>query len=168
VLVDTLPADLALDEPRDHVDPVALRLTEAIAMRSRVLEIGCGTGALARVLARRGAHVTAIDLAPPMIDIARSRTPGHLGIEYRVGELHRLSPRGFDLAIAVNALVDVALADAFARMAAAIRPGGSIVIVDRAGPWWTSLPEIRRVALPGMIVRRHLGWRFSARWTRPL
>jgi 2-polyprenyl-3-methyl-5-hydroxy-6-metoxy-1,4-benzoquinol methylase len=167
VLVDTLPVDLLHDEPPDGV---ARRLTAEIAMRSRVLEIGCGTGALARVLARRGANVTAIDRAP-MIDLARSRTPSHLGIDYRVGELQRLSPRGFDVAIAVSALHELPLAEALARIAEAVRPGGSIVIVDRLGPWWATLSEIRRVierVLPGAIVRRHLGWRYSARWTRPV
>lgn len=170
MLVDTLPVDLRRDEPPDRVDRLALRLTAGIAMRTRVLEIGCGTGALARVLARRGANVTAIDRAP-MIDLARSRTPSHLGIDYRVGELPRLSPRGFDIAIAVDALQQLPLADALARIAAAVRPGGHIVIVGRLGPWWARLSEIRRVAertLPGVLVRRHLGWRYSARWTRPV
>ena len=165
MLVDALPEDLLRDE---RPDPVARRLTAGIAMRSRVLEIGCGTGALARVLARRGANVTAIDRAP-MIDLARSRTPSHLGIDYRVGELQWLSPRGFDVAIAVSGLHE--LADSLARIAAAVRPGGRIVIVDRAGPWWSALSEIRRVvdrSLPGAVVRRHLGWRYSARWTRPV
>jgi 2-polyprenyl-3-methyl-5-hydroxy-6-metoxy-1,4-benzoquinol methylase len=164
VLVDTLPVDLLQDESPDGV---ARRLTAGIAMRSRVLEIGCGTGALARVIARRGANVTAIDRAP-MIDLARSRTPAHLGIDYRVGELHRLSPRGFDVAIAVNARLE---RDALPRIAAAVRPGGSIVIIDRLGPWWATLSEIRRVierVLPDAIVRRHLGWRYSVRWTRPV
>jgi 2-polyprenyl-3-methyl-5-hydroxy-6-metoxy-1,4-benzoquinol methylase len=164
VLVDTLPVDLLQD---DSPDGVARRLTAGIAMRSRVLEIGCGTGALARVIARRGANVTAIDRAP-MIDLARSRTPSHLGIDYRVGELQRLSPRGFDVAIAVSSLHELPLADALVRIAAAVRPGGSIVIVDRLGPWWATLSEIRRVverALPGALVRRHLGWGDSARWT---
>ena len=170
MLVDTLPVDLRRDEPPDRVDRLALRLTAGIAMRTRVLEIGCGTGALARVLARRGADVTAIDRAP-MIDLARSRTPSHLGIDYRVGELPRLSPRGFDIAIAVDALQQLPLADALARIAAAVRPGGHIVIVGHLGPWWARLSEIRRVTertLPGVLVRRHLGWRYSARWTRPV
>lgn len=173
-------------------------------MRQRVLEIGCGTGALARTMARRGALVTAIDLAPRMIDLARSRTPGHLAIEYRVGDLRRLSPRGFDVAIAVNTLHHLPLADAFERMAAAVAPGGTVLVVDlfearglaelpyNAASWllrtrepiagalasaWAAhrddllgLSEIRRVArkaLPGVVVRRHLGWRYSARWTKP-
>ena len=195
---------IAAAEPPDHVEAVARRVAATVGMRQRVLEIGCGTGALARSMARRGALVTAIDLAPRMIDLAHSRTPGHLAIEYGVGDLRRFSPRGFDVAIAVNTLHHLPLADALARMAASVTPGGSVLIVDlfearglvelpyNAASWLLRtrepvsgavasagaahrdellpLSEIRRVAraaLPGVVVRRHLGWRYSARWTKP-
>ena len=141
---------------------------------ARVLDAGCGTGALSVEAARRGAHVVAIDLSPTMIGLARERLPPNLGlgaIDFRVGELPSLSPRGFDIGIAVDALHELPLADALARIAVAVRPGGRIVIVGELGPWWARLSEIRRVAgrtLPGVLVRRHLGWRYSARWTRPV
>ena len=40
----------------------------------RVLDAGCGTGALAMEAARRGAEVVAIDLSPTLVDLARERT----------------------------------------------------------------------------------------------
>ena len=40
----------------------------------RVLDAGCGTGALAMEAARRGAEVVAIDLSPSLVDLARERT----------------------------------------------------------------------------------------------
>jgi ubiquinone/menaquinone biosynthesis C-methylase UbiE len=40
---------------------------------TRVLDIGCGTGLLALVCARRGAQVTGIDISPLMLDIARQK-----------------------------------------------------------------------------------------------
>lgn len=40
----------------------------------RILDAGCGTGALALEAARRGAHVVAIDLSPTLVDLARERT----------------------------------------------------------------------------------------------
>ncbi|MBV8760748.1 MAG: class I SAM-dependent methyltransferase [Deltaproteobacteria bacterium] len=208
MLAETVRADfdrIAAAEPPDHVEAPARRLVETLGMRTRVLEIGCGTGALARMMARRGARVTAIDLAPGMIDLARGRTPGHLAIDYRVGDLRRLSPRGFDVAIAVNTLHHLPLAEGLARMASAVAPGGRVLVVDlfeargiaelpyNAISWllrtretiahelaaaWAahrddalpSLAEIRRVAeraLPGAMVRRHLGWRYSLRWNKP-
>ena len=54
---------------------------EQVVMRSRVLEIGCGTGGLARQIARRGANVTAVDASADAIAEARSLTASHLGIE---------------------------------------------------------------------------------------
>lgn len=40
----------------------------------RLLDAGCGTGALAMEAARRGAEVVAIDLSPTLVDLARERT----------------------------------------------------------------------------------------------
>jgi 2-polyprenyl-3-methyl-5-hydroxy-6-metoxy-1,4-benzoquinol methylase len=211
MLAETVRADfdrIAAAEPPDQVEAPARRLADTIEMRARVLEIGCGTGALARMMARRGARVTAIDLAPGMIHLARGRTPGHLAIEYRVGDLQQLAPRGFDVAIAVNTLHHLPLADGLRRMASAVAAGGRVLVVDlfearglaelpyNAVSWlcrtreavavapelaaaWAAhrddallpLAEIRRIAadtLPGAVVRRHLGWRYSLRWTKPL
>ena len=153
-------------------DPVARRLIEQLAMRSRVLEIGCGTGGLARLIARRGANVTAVAPSPEAIAEARSLTASHLGIEYRVIEVERLAPRGFDLVI----LHALPAPHVLARIAEALRPGACLLVIGRHRAWWSRarerqlLTEISRVArtlLPGCEVRRHLGARFSLRWPKP-
>jgi SAM-dependent methyltransferase len=174
------------------IDPAVQRLVARAPLRSRVLEIGCGSGAFTRELAsRRGARITAIDLAARMIDIARVRTRESLGVDYRVADFMALSPRGFDVAVAIDAMHDMPLALAASRMAAAVVPGGLVLIADRFAPGGTlqlpydavssllgrtrpdvtrSLREIRaslRAALPGVAIRRHLGWRFTAVWQRP-
>ncbi len=47
-------------------------VAERVALEGvRVLDVGCGGGLLAESLARAGAQVTAIDLAPGMIEVAR-------------------------------------------------------------------------------------------------
>lgn len=140
-------------------------LLEHIEMRSRVLEIGCREGALSRVMARRGAKVTAIDANERMIDAARQKTPATLGIELYVGNLLALSPRGFDVAIAVDALGDLPLAAALERMAGAVRSGGFVLVSDR----YTSraIKSILRDVLPGVRIRRHLGGRYTAIWRKP-
>src|SRR5690606_6787921 len=93
---------IASHAPADSLEPAARRLLAQVPLRSRVLEIGCGTGQFARELAtRRGARVTAIDLAPRMIDVARVRTRDSLGIDFRVADFLELSPRGFDVAVAI-------------------------------------------------------------------
>lgn len=118
-------------EATDRLEPAAQRLVAEVPLRARVLEIGCGTGRLARELAsRRGARVTAIDLSPRMIDVARVRTSASLGIEYCVADFLALSPRGFDVVVSANTLHHLPLADAAARMAAAVVPGGKVLVAD--------------------------------------
>src|SRR6478609_7006820 len=104
------------------------KLVARVPLRSRVLEVGCGDGAVTRQLAsKRGAKVTAIDLVPRSIDIARVRTSISLGVEYRVADIMALTPHGFDVAIAVDSLRDASLADVAMRMANAVVPGGVVL-----------------------------------------
>jgi demethylmenaquinone methyltransferase/2-methoxy-6-polyprenyl-1,4-benzoquinol methylase len=48
-------------------------IAEAIPPNSKVLDLGCGTGDLLPLLARRGARITAIDKSPEMVKTARER-----------------------------------------------------------------------------------------------
>lgn len=115
----------------EALEPAAQRLIAEVPLRARVLEVGCGTGFLARELAtKRGAKVTAIDLSPRMIDVARVRTPASFGIEYRVADFLALSPHGFDVVIAVNTLHHLELGAAAAQMASAVVTGGKVLIAD--------------------------------------
>ncbi len=74
---------------------------------ARVLDAGCGTGALAFDLASRGAQVLGIDISPQLIDIARKRTPldQHDRITFRAGDM--LDPKlgHFDYVIAMDSLI---------------------------------------------------------------
>jgi 2-polyprenyl-3-methyl-5-hydroxy-6-metoxy-1,4-benzoquinol methylase len=193
-------------EQPDRLEPTVQRLVGLVPLRSRVLEIGCGTGTLARELAtRRGAKVTAIDLSPRMIDVARVRTPASLGVEYHVADFLSLSPRGFDVVVATNTLHHLPLETAVPRMADAVGEGGALLLADlfaarglvelpyNGASWllrgpspasrelddaWAAhglhdaLQPLRalrrslRALLPGVSVRRHLGWRYSAIWRR--
>src|SRR3954451_16723876 len=53
----------------------------------RVLDAGCGTGALSVEAAKRGAHVVAIDLSPTLVALAQERLPHNLDIDFRVGDM---------------------------------------------------------------------------------
>jgi magnesium-protoporphyrin O-methyltransferase len=74
----------------------------------RVLDAGCGTGALAVEAARRGARVTAIDLSPTLVDLARERLPHDLGdghIDFRVGDMLDPALGHFDHVVAMDSLI---------------------------------------------------------------
>ena len=73
-----------------------------------LLDAGCGTGALAVAAARRGAAVTAIDIAGNLVDVARRRAPADLSpghVEFRVGDM--LSPElgSFTHVVAMDSLI---------------------------------------------------------------
>jgi len=74
----------------------------------RLLDAGCGTGALAVEAAKRGAEVVAIDLSPTLVSLARDRLPRHLGkgsIDFRVGDMHTPDLGQFDHVVAMDSLI---------------------------------------------------------------
>jgi 2-polyprenyl-6-hydroxyphenyl methylase / 3-demethylubiquinone-9 3-methyltransferase len=112
--------------------------TEFVAARtalagSRVLDVGCGGGLLAEALARAGASVTGIDLAPAMIEVARRHAAaGALEIEYRVAsaeDMTRVQPAAFDVVTCMEMLEHVPQPAAMmATLARLMRPGGALFV----------------------------------------
>ena len=97
----------------------------------RVLDVGCGGGLLAESLARAGAQVTAIDLAPGMIEVARLHAAeGGLNIDYRLAaaeELARSRPQAFDVVTCMEMLEHVPQPAAMvATLAQLLVPGGAL------------------------------------------
>lgn len=54
--------------------------------RGHALEIGCGTGNFARLLAERAGRVLALDLSPQMIRLARERSASYSNIDFLEGD----------------------------------------------------------------------------------
>ncbi|NIJ08434.1 magnesium-protoporphyrin O-methyltransferase [Sphingomonas vulcanisoli] len=71
----------------------------------RLLDAGCGTGALAVEAARRGAKVVAIDVARSLVKIARDRAPAALDIDWRVGDMLDPALGHFDHVVAMDSLI---------------------------------------------------------------
>ena len=99
----------------------------------RVLDVGCGGGLLAEALAGAGAQVTAIDLAPGMIEVARLHaTEAKLAIDYRVAPAEELAaayPQGFDVLTCMEMLEHVpAPAAMLATLSQLLRPGGDLFV----------------------------------------
>jgi magnesium-protoporphyrin O-methyltransferase len=82
----------------------------------RLLDAGCGTGALAVEAARRGATVVAIDVSPNLIGIAQSRAPLGLDIEWQVGDMLAAHYGAFDHVVAMDSLIHYAPADVIAAI----------------------------------------------------
>ena len=71
----------------------------------RILDAGCGTGALAVEAARRGADVVAIDLSATLVNLARERLPAGLRVEFRVGDMLDPALGTFDHVVGMDSLI---------------------------------------------------------------
>lgn len=94
----------------------------------RLLDAGCGTGALAVEAARRGARVTAVDLSPTLVALARERArgledgvDGSGSVDFRSGDMLDPSLGHFDFVVAMDSLIHYAPADAVRAVAALAR-----------------------------------------------
>jgi 2-polyprenyl-6-hydroxyphenyl methylase/3-demethylubiquinone-9 3-methyltransferase len=109
-------------------DPLAQRPLAGLS----VVDVGCGGGLLCEPLARLGAAVTGIDLAPAGIEVAaRHAHSGGLAIDYRVAAAAQLLDEGrrFDLVCAMEVVEHVADQGQFLQdCAALVRPGGGLVL----------------------------------------
>ena len=90
---------------RDEMRNLLLSTLPSDMHGMRLLDAGCGTGALAMVAAQRGADVVAIDVSHGLIDIAQKRAPSHLSIDWRVGDMRSHNLGIFDHVIAMDSLI---------------------------------------------------------------
>jgi 2-polyprenyl-6-hydroxyphenyl methylase/3-demethylubiquinone-9 3-methyltransferase len=120
--------------PLHLLNPVRVRFIaqRAALAKAQVLDVGCGGGLLAEGLAREGAHVTGIDLAPGMINVARLHAASEgLNIDYQVQAAESVSPPygGFDIVTCMELLEHVPHpAQLVATLAALVRPGGAVFV----------------------------------------
>ncbi|KNZ32871.1 MAG: SAM-dependent methyltransferase [Methylibium sp. NZG] len=100
---------------RDRMRAQLLAWLPADLRGARLLDAGCGTGALAVEAARRGAHVLAIDLSPTLVALARERTPAIKGgghIDFRSGDMLDASLGSFDYVVGMDSLIHYQAPDA--------------------------------------------------------
>ncbi len=90
---------------RDTMRALLLDQLPADMRGRRLLDAGCGTGALAIAAAERGAEVVAIDVSQGLIDVARDRAPAGLPIDWRVGDMRCHHLGRFDHVVAMDSLI---------------------------------------------------------------
>ena len=101
---------------RDAMRDTLLGWLPADMRGKRLLDAGCGTGALAVEAAKRGASVVAVDIAPNLIEIARSRAPSDLEIEWFAGDMLSVDHGAFHHIVAMDSLIHYAPEDVLAAV----------------------------------------------------
>lgn len=93
---------------RDRMRATLLDWLPADLRGTRLLDAGCGTGALAVEAAHRGAEVVAIDLSPTLVALARERTPALRNggrIEFLSGDMLDPALGSFDHVVGMDSLI---------------------------------------------------------------
>jgi len=139
--------------------PVTERLIARIDAQAgqRILDIGCGTGAIAIELARQvgpSGHVLGIDISVPMLERARQLTPKDLPADYVLADatVYPFDPASFDLLVSrfgVMFFADPVLS--FRNLRTALRPKGRLVFAC-----WREPRENSWMMAPLMAVYKHV------------
>jgi arsenite methyltransferase len=117
-------------------EPLTRRLAElaGIAPGTRVVDVACGTGASARLLAHElGAEVVGVDLGARTIERATRQAEGAEGVRFVRGDAEALPLPGASFDVALSECSLCTFPDkprAIAEMARVVRLGGTIAIAD--------------------------------------
>jgi 2-polyprenyl-6-hydroxyphenyl methylase / 3-demethylubiquinone-9 3-methyltransferase len=121
--------------PLHILNPVRARFVaeRAPLAGAQVLDVGCGGGLLCEALARAGAKVTGIDLAPGMVDVALLHAAEQrLDISYQVAsaeELAERKPAGFDVVTCMEMLEHVPDPERMMKtLGTLVKPGGALFV----------------------------------------
>lgn len=176
----------------------------------RALDVGCGSGTFARLLARHAAEVHAVDRSAEMIAAARELFADPPNVSYLEADIRDLDlgAARYDFISCIAAIHHVPFAATVARLRDALAPRGVLAILGLSRPTLAdlllsgiafapnkartaagrlrgarpgphppimdpdlSLREIRALSrglLPGAEIRRHLYWRYSLVYRKPV
>ena len=148
----------ALDPDRSDLDEYVRVVCDELRAES-LLDIGCGTGTFALLLAARGLRVIGVDPAAASVAVARAK-PGAEVVPWVVGAIEDLPPLQVDAATMTANVAQVFLDDdewliTLRAARAALRPDGTLIFEarrpeDRAWERWTKDVSRQIVPVPGV------------------
>jgi SAM-dependent methyltransferase len=161
---DPIFADPRLAVVYDHFDGARLDLTAYVALMreldaTRVVDVGCGTGSLAVLLADRGYRVVGVDPAEASLSVAAAKDPGGR-VVWVHADATTLPAVAADVALMTGNVAQVFLTDddwnsALDGVRRALRPGGHFVFETRrpqrrAWEDWAREQDCRTVDIAGV------------------
>lgn len=145
-----------IENPRGADTDFYVRLAAELAAHS-ILDLGCGTGLLARELAGDGRHVVGVDPSSAMLAVAR-RQLGADRVQWIEGDSGALGTPAADLVVMTGNVAQIFLDDAewtvtLRAIHAALRPGGHLAFEsrnpdDRAWERWNRAATYERIDSP--------------------
>lgn len=126
-----------LEERRRDALAAQVRAFVPVMGDERALDSAAGTGALAFALAPLVREVVAVDLVPELLAEGRARAAAFPNVTFAEGDATALpvEDASFDLAATIRSLHHIAdPAAAVAELARAVRPGGTVLVVDQIAP----------------------------------
>ena len=126
-------SDKSSDERWGHNNHYHRFLLEQIPAHCiHALDIGCGTGEFARLLAHRADHVLALDLSPHTIHLARERSAHFTNIDFEAADvlMQTFSPGKFDFIVSIATLHHMPMEVILPKMKEALASEGTLVVLD--------------------------------------
>lgn len=111
----------------------ALLIIEGAMLRplQAVLEIGCGTGVFTEKFAASGANVTALDISPDLLEIARARNLLHNNVSFVLSDFEGFrSADRFDSVIGSSVLHHLDISLAISNIFKMLKPGGLLCFAE--------------------------------------
>ncbi|MFF5564382.1 class I SAM-dependent methyltransferase [Streptomyces sp. NPDC012623] len=116
------------------------------------LDVGSGSGDLARLLASRAGRVHGIDADPTIVARARELTAPAAPVAFSVGDAMKEVPSGpYEVITCVATIHHMPFSDALTRFRQHLAPGGTLIVVGLSRPQSRSDHLIEAVAIPSNV-----------------
>lgn len=126
-------------------------LKHAPLICAAALDIGCGSGTFARLLAQRSQQVVGIDLSSEMLHVASERSVDYPQITYQQADFLSwdVPNESFDCIASIATLHHLPLDVALVKIKHLLRPGGTLLVLDlyKSNGLGDLLPEIASVIM---------------------
>lgn len=130
VAAEDISLRMLSDAMRDYAELVLERVRPEDHGQT-VLDIGCGIGGLMRMLGERGLKPAGVTPNPIHAALIGKKLPGmtvHLTPFQHLDEKQLAAP--YDLATSTEALHNVPIDEAFAKLKQVVKPGGRLILID--------------------------------------